>query len=35
LQPLTEKLYEKTNEAAGKPKHAFKPKTLEDLVPIV
>lgn len=31
LQPLTEKLYEKTNEAARKPRPGFKPKTLEDL----
>jgi endophilin-A len=31
LQCLTEKLYEKTNEASAKPKSEFKPKTLEDL----
>ena len=31
LQGLTDKLYEKTNEASAKPKSDFKPKTLEDL----
>jgi endophilin-A len=31
LTPLTEKLYEKTNEASAKPKPTFRPKTLEDL----
>ena len=31
LQALTEKLYEKTNEASVRPKTDFKPKTLEDL----
>ena len=31
LQGLTEKLYEKTNEASVKKKTEFKPKTLEDL----
>ena len=31
LQPLSEKLYEKTNEASAKAKPVFRPKTLEDL----
>ncbi len=31
LQALTDKLYEKTNEASMKPKSDFRPKTLEDL----
>ena len=31
LTPLTEKLQQKTNEAAAKPKPIFRPKTLEDL----
>ncbi len=31
MQALTDKLYEKTNEASMKPKGDFRPKTLEDL----